>query len=59
MQTDKEVTEVRSFQLLASYYKRFIEDFSIIVTSLMGLTKMGKKFMWNARFGNNFIILKK
>lgn len=59
MEIAKEVTEVRSFQLLASYYKRFIEDFSIIVTPLMGLTKMDMKFMWNARFGNNFIILKK
>lgn len=36
------------------YYKRFIRDFSIIATPLMGLMKKDKKFMWDAKCENGF-----
>ena len=37
----KSVFEIRSFLGLTGYYKRFIEDFSRLATSMMRLTRKG------------------
>nr|GEX20034.1 hypothetical protein [Tanacetum cinerariifolium] len=41
-------TEVRQFMGLASYYRRFIEGFSLIAKPLTKLTQKNKKFEWGA-----------
>ena len=43
----KSVFEIRSFLGLAGYYKRFIEDFSRLVTPITRLTRKKVKFEWN------------
>ena len=40
----KSVFEIRSFLGLARYYKRFIEDFSRLVTPMTRLASKGVKF---------------
>ncbi|KAL4028439.1 hypothetical protein IC575_011636 [Cucumis melo] len=40
------ISEVRSFLGLASYYRRFVENFSRIPTSLTQLTRKGAPFVW-------------
>ncbi|KAL5551509.1 hypothetical protein UlMin_001685 [Ulmus minor] len=44
--TPTNVTEIRSFLGLASYYRRFIEEFSKIAAPLTTLTRKGKKYEW-------------
>nr|GEU94911.1 reverse transcriptase domain-containing protein [Tanacetum cinerariifolium] len=39
-------TEIRQFLRLASYYRRFIKDFSKITKSLTELTQKNKKYIW-------------
>ena len=41
------VTEVRSFLGLASYYRKFIPDFSGKASPLTNLTRKGQKFEWD------------
>ena len=41
------LSELRSFLGLASYYRRFIKDFSIIASPLTALTRKGCQFHWN------------
>ncbi|WRX23678.1 Reverse transcriptase domain - like 10 [Theobroma cacao] len=43
----KMVTEIQSFLDLASYYKRFVQGFSLIGTPLTCLTRKGIKFEWD------------
>ena len=43
----KDVTDVRSFMGITSYYQRFIEGFSRISNPITSLQKKGKKFNWN------------
>ncbi|XP_028787893.1 uncharacterized protein LOC114743852 [Neltuma alba] len=43
----KSVTKVRSFVVLASYYRRFIEGFSQIAMPLTKLTKKDQPFIWS------------
>ena len=45
----KSVTEVRSFLGVAGYYRRFIEGFSRIATSLTRLTKKEQPFVWDEK----------
>ena len=54
----KTVTEIKSFLGLASYYRRFIRDFSSITASLTTLTKQGVPFIWDHDYEANFSELK-
>ncbi|GJU59486.1 putative reverse transcriptase domain-containing protein [Tanacetum coccineum] len=51
-------TKIRQFLGLASYYHRFIKDFSKIAKSLTILTQKDKKFVWGEDQETNFQILK-
>ena len=52
------VTEVRSFLGLASYYRKFVEGFSKIATPLTKLTRKEEKFIWSEACQNSFDELK-
>ena len=54
----RNVTEVRSFLGLASYYKRFVRGFSIIAYPLTKLLSKGIKFEWTDKCQNSFEQLK-
>ena len=43
----KSVFEICSFLELAGYYRRFIEDFSRLVTPMTRLTRKEVKFVWD------------
>ena len=45
--TPRSVHDIRVFLGLASFYRRFIDNFSQIVTPLTNLLKKGKKFHWD------------
>ncbi|GJU67231.1 putative reverse transcriptase domain-containing protein [Tanacetum coccineum] len=51
-------TEVRQFLGLASYYRRFIEGFSLISKPLRNLTQKDKKYEWGKEEEEAFQILK-
>lgn len=57
--TPKNVKEVRSFLGLASYYRRFINNFSAIARPLSQLTSPKSKFSWSSEAEEAFIELKK
>ena len=42
----KTVTEVQEFMGFANFYRRFIKEYSGIVTPLTNLTKKDKAFSW-------------
>ena len=48
------VSEVRSFLGLAGYYRRFVEGFSRIATSLTQLTQNNVKFEWKEECEKSF-----
>ena len=50
----RNVTEVRSFLSIASYYRRFVRGFSIISSPLTKLLKKGIKFEWTDKCQNSF-----
>ncbi|WRX28306.1 hypothetical protein QQP08_020793 [Theobroma cacao] len=52
------VIEIRSFLGLASYYHRFVRDFSKIVAPLTKLTRKDTKFEWSDAYENSFEKLK-
>ncbi|KAJ9543424.1 hypothetical protein OSB04_023131 [Centaurea solstitialis] len=52
-------SEIRSFLGLAGYYRRFIQDFSKIASSLTVLTKKNAKFLWTDKQEEAFQTLKK
>uniref|UniRef100_A0A6N2LYN7 Reverse transcriptase n=1 Tax=Salix viminalis TaxID=40686 RepID=A0A6N2LYN7_SALVM len=56
--TLKNVTEVRSFLGLASYYRRFVEGFSKIAKPLTNLMKKNAKFQWTDACEKSFQELK-
>lgn len=43
---------------LAGYYRKFIQDFSKIVTLLTHLTKKGVQFVWSPQYESAFVLLK-
>jgi len=55
----KSATEIRSFVGLASYYRRFIEGFSKIVTPLTQLTRKDQPFTWTVKCEESFQELKR
>ena len=57
--TPTNVSQVRSFHGLASFYRRFVRDFSTIAAPLNELTKKGVDFKWEKSQQNAFQELKK
>ncbi|KAI3706945.1 hypothetical protein L6452_25044 [Arctium lappa] len=55
----KSPSEIRSFLGLAGYYRRFIQDFSKIASSLTILTRKNVKFEWTETQEKAFRILQK
>ena len=55
----KSVFEIRSFLVLAGYYRRFIEDFSRLAASMTRLTRKEVKFEWDDRCEEAFQELKR
>lgn len=53
------VSEVHRFLGLASYYRRFIPNFSKVASPLHALTKKNVEFLWTTECGNVFEQLKK
>ncbi|GJY70296.1 putative reverse transcriptase domain-containing protein [Tanacetum coccineum] len=58
-QTPKDVGKIRSFLGLAGYYRRFIQDFSKIASSLTKLTKKNTPFVWGEEQEEAFVTLRK
>ena len=54
----RNVTEVRSFLGLAGYYRRFVQGFSVITSSLTRLLRKGVKFKWDDKCQSSFERLK-
>ena len=50
----RNVTEVRSFLGLAGYYRRFLQGFSVIASSLKRLLWKGVKFEWDDKCQSSF-----
>ena len=50
----KDVTDVRSFMGITSYYRRFIEGFSRIANPITSFQKKGKKFDYNQKCEDSF-----
>ena len=54
----KTATQVRQFLGLAGYYRKFIENFSILAKPLTTLTHKDKKFVWSDEQESSFQALK-
>ncbi|KAL2505638.1 reverse transcriptase [Abeliophyllum distichum] len=52
----KSVTDVRSFHVLASFYRHFVNDFSTLATLLIEIVKKNVGFNWNFDQENAFEI---
>jgi len=55
----KNVTELKSFLGLVTYYGKFIPNLSTLVAPLNRLLRKGSKFVWNNDCQNSFAALKK
>ena len=55
----KSVFEIHSFLGLAGYYRRFIEDFSLLSAHMARLTRKEVKFEWNDLCERAFQVLKR
>jgi hypothetical protein len=56
--TPKSVSEVRSFHGFASFYRRFVKNFSTIAAPLTEIVKMSVRFKWNDEQDKAFNLLK-
>jgi len=56
--TPKSITDVRSFHGLTSFYRRFVKDFSTIVSPLTEIVKKVVGFKWGEEKENAFSLLK-
>ena len=54
----RNVTEVRSFLGLAGYYRRFVQGFLVITSSLTRLLRKGVEFEWDDKCQSSFERLK-
>ena len=54
----RNVTEVRSFLVLAGNYRRFVKGFSVIASPLTKLLRKGIKLEWTDKCQNSFEQLK-
>ena len=52
------MTEVRSFLGLARYYRRFVQDFSIIASPMIKLLRKDVRYRWTPECQRSFEILK-
>ena len=55
----RNVTQVRSFLVLAGYYQWFVKGFSVIASTLTKLLQKGVKFEWDDKCQLSFDQLKK
>nr|GEU62199.1 putative reverse transcriptase domain, ribonuclease H-like domain, aspartic peptidase domain protein [Tanacetum cinerariifolium] len=58
-QTPKDIGEIQSFLGLAGYYRRFIQDFPKVASSLTNLTKKNTPFVWSEEQEEAFITLRR
>lgn len=56
--TPSSITEVRSFHGLASFYRRFVKDFSTIAAPLTEIIKKSVEFKWGQQQQEAFELLK-
>jgi hypothetical protein len=56
--TPKSITEVRSFHGLASFYRRFVKDFSTLATPLTEIVKKSVGFRWGSEQDRAFVEIK-
>jgi hypothetical protein len=56
--TPKSITDVKSFHGLASFYRRFVKDFSTIASPLTEIVKKAMGFKWGEEQENAFSLLK-
>lgn len=56
--TPQNISEVRQFVGLASYYRRFVENFATLAKPLHKLTKKYARFSWTAQCQETFETLK-
>jgi len=56
--TPTDVKDLRQFLGLASYYRRFVKNFSQIAAPLFQLTQKGKNWCWNQDCEQAFVTLK-
>ena len=56
--TPKSITKVRSFHGLASFYHRFVKDFSTLAALLTEIVKKSMGFKWGSEQDRAFIEIK-
>ena len=54
----KSVTKVRSFHKLATFYQRFIRNFSSLVARIIDCLKKKRSFLWTEAANEAFTLIK-